>query len=166
MSYDLKAVIAHTELLTTVTAPLPHAKVTRLRHGLSLMPVTEALLNTLAPKPHGLRTAHTVRTVRTGFWSLTTGLAQHLAGWSAGGAMAYVESEYWAGVGEENAVVWRAGSVVLSPLHLREDEAAPAEGTPVCRVLRELGITAVGIEDEFTIAGLGDHRDTEGWLGA
>ncbi|WP_409235739.1 hypothetical protein [Streptomyces sp. PA5.6] len=155
MSYDLKAVIANSELLTTVTTPLPHARVTPLRHGLALMPVTEALLNALAPQPH---------VPRTGFWSLTPRLAQHLTVWSAGGPVAYVESEYFGGIGEENAAVWRAGCIALGPLHLREDDAPPAEGSAVCRALRELGLNASGTEDEFTIAGLGDHRDTEGWL--
>ncbi|MYY83913.1 MULTISPECIES: hypothetical protein [unclassified Streptomyces] len=117
MSYNLEAVIANTELLATVTAPLPRARVTPLRHGLSLMPATEALLNALTPKPHDVRTDRTIHTVRTG-------------------------------------------------RTVHEDDVAPAEGTPVCRALRELGIIASGTEDEFTIAGLGGHRDTEGWPGA
>ncbi|MFI2435226.1 hypothetical protein [Streptomyces sp. NPDC018693] len=155
MSYDLKAVVADSELLTAVTAELPSARITRLRHGLTLMPVTDALLTVLGVESQ-------VR--RVGFWNLTAELDQRLAEWSKGGPVAYVESEYFGGVGEENAVVWRDGSVVLGPLHLLENETAPVEGTPVCRALRELGITASGAQDEFTIVGLGDHRDTEDWL--
>ncbi|MFC4463849.1 hypothetical protein ACFPH6_04570 [Streptomyces xiangluensis] len=155
MSYDLKAVVAGSGLLTAVTAELPSARIARLRHGLALIPMTDALL--VAPGE-----GSQIR--RTGFWNLTAAFDQLLAEWSKTGPVAYVEAEYFGGVGEENAAVWRDGSVVLGPLHLLEGETAPVEGTPICRVLRELGVTAGAAQDEFTIVGLGDHRDGEGWL--
>lgn len=68
-------------------------------------------------------------------------------------------------MGEENAAVWRAGRLALGPLHLTEGEPAPAEGTPICRALRELGIHAGELDDEFTVVGLGEHRDDDGWMG-
>jgi hypothetical protein len=155
LSHNLKAVVADSELLTALTADFPSARIARLRHGLTLMPVTDALLTALGAESQ-------VR--RAGFWSLTAGLDQQLAQWSKGGPVSYVECEYFGGVGEENAAVWRDGSVVLGPLHLLEGETAPVEGTPVCRALRELGVTASGAQDEFTIVGLGDHRDGDDWL--
>ncbi|MFF1279205.1 hypothetical protein ACFVY4_00120 [Streptomyces sp. NPDC058299] len=68
--------------------------------------------------------------------------------------MAYAEAEYFGGVGEENAAVWRDGELVLGPLHLAEGEPAPAGGSPVCQVLRALSVHA-GQEDEFMAVGLG-----------
>ncbi|MFE4720491.1 hypothetical protein ACFRLW_29550, partial [Streptomyces sp. NPDC056728] len=98
------------------------------------------------------------------FWSLPAGFDRVLAEWSKEGPVAYAESEYFGGVGEENVAVWRDGRLALGPLHLLEGESPPAEGTPVCRALRALGVLAGERDDEFASAGLGEHRDTEEWL--
>lgn len=154
MGYDLKAVVADAGLLTAAAAELPSARIAPLRQGLALLPVDRVLPAALdgapGPPPHG-------------FWTLTAGLQRLLAEWSKGGTVAFLESEYFAGAGEENTAVWRAGSIVLGPLHLRDDDAVPAEGTPVRRALHELGITADADQDEFTAAGLDAHRTTEDW---
>ena len=155
MSYGLKAVVAAGGLLAAATVDLPGARVVDLRHGLAIMPMTDALLTGFAGESK-LR--------RTDFWNLPAGFDELLAEWSKTGPVAYIESEYFGGVGEENSAVWRDGNMALGPLHLVEGEAAPAAGTPVCQALRELGVRAGETEDEFTIVGLGDHRDGMDWL--
>ncbi|MDA2815248.1 hypothetical protein O4J56_31690 [Nocardiopsis sp. RSe5-2] len=154
MGYDLKAVVADGGLLTAAAAEPASARIVPLGRGLGLVPVTPVLLAALdegaGPPVHG-------------FWTLTAGLERLLAEWSRSGAVAFLESEYFGGTGEENTAVWRAGRIVLGPLHLREDEAVPDEGTPVRRALRELGVTADADRDEFTVAGLDAHRSTECW---
>ncbi|MDA2802972.1 hypothetical protein [Nocardiopsis suaedae] len=153
MAYDLKAVVADTGLLAAAAAELPSARIAPLRRGLALIPMTRTLLTALGeesdpPLP--------------GFWTLTAGLERLLTEWSEGGAVAFLESEYFGGTGEENAAVWRAGGLALGPLHLWEGEEVPDEGTPVRRALRELGVTADAERDEFTVAGLDAHRGIEG----
>ncbi|MFI9393056.1 hypothetical protein ACIG53_19440 [Streptomyces bauhiniae] len=49
-------------------------------------------------------------------------------------------------------------------LHAPEGEAFPAEGSPISRALRRLGVIAAAGEDEFATVGLGRRRDTEDWL--
>ncbi|MGW2305886.1 hypothetical protein [Streptomyces sp. NPDC001809] len=154
MSYDLKAVIAGRGLLEVLTGELPAARLVDLRHGLALLPMTDALSDTLTD---GSRARHSA------FWSLPAGFDEALFEWSKRGSVAYVEAEYFGGVGEENAAVWRDGELVLGPLHLVEGEPTPAERTPVCQALRALGVRA-GEDDEFTAAGLGAHRNNDGWL--
>jgi hypothetical protein len=51
-----------------------------------------------------------------------------LAAWSAVDPVAYVEAEYFGGIGSQFAAVWRGGTLVLGPLILREDEPRPAPG--------------------------------------
>ncbi|MET9104975.1 hypothetical protein [Streptomyces zhihengii] len=97
------------------------------------------------------------------FWRLPAGFDEVLVDWSRTGSVAYVEAEYFGGVGEENAAVWRDGELVLGPLHLVEGELAPTEGSPVCQALRALGISA-GEDDEFTAVGLDAHRNNDGWV--
>ncbi|TGN74781.1 hypothetical protein E5083_21640 [Streptomyces bauhiniae] len=87
-----------------------------------------------------------------------------LGAWSALGAVARVEAEYFGGLGEQWATVWEGGEVVLGPLHLPEGEELPAEGSPISRALRRLGVVAGAGEDEFSAVGLGRHRATEDWL--
>ncbi|MFD9560761.1 hypothetical protein [Streptomyces sp. NPDC059994] len=101
---------------------------------------------------------------RPGFWRLPAGLDLTLAEWSKAGPVAYAESEYFAGIGEENSAVWRDGRLALGPLHLLEGEPVPAEGSPVIRALRELGVQSGRSFDEFTAVGLDRHRDSESWV--
>ncbi|MFF4353848.1 hypothetical protein [Streptomyces sp. NPDC001530] len=146
--------IARKGLLDAVTGDLSAARVVDLRHGLALVPMTDVLSDALTDAS---------RARRTDFWSLPASFDGVLAEWSKGGPVAYAEAEYFGGAGEENVAVWRDGELVLGPLHLVEGEPAPAEATPVCQALRELGVRA-GEDDEFTVVGLGEHRDNEGWL--
>ncbi|MEU4490109.1 hypothetical protein AB0H94_35435 [Streptomyces purpurascens] len=155
MSYDLKAVIARSNLLAAMTSTLPSARLVELQHGLALLPVCGALSDVVTDP---------VQPRRTDFWSLPRGFDRVLAEWSNEGPVAYVEAEYFGGTGEENVAVWHDGQLALGPLHLVDSELPSTDGTPVCRALRELGVRAEG-EDEFTAVGLGKHRSTEGWAG-
>lgn len=91
------------------------------------------------------------------------GVAHRVAG--SAGPVAYVEAEYFGGVGEQAAAVWDGGALVLGPLHEPEGQPSPPAGSPISQALRRLGVEAGAGEDEFTAAGLGRHRDVEGWLG-
>ncbi|MER5563872.1 hypothetical protein [Streptomyces sp. NPDC002506] len=157
MSYDLKAVIAGSGLLAAVTGGLPSACVADLQQGLALLPLSDAFSEAVADADQPRR---------GDFWSLPPGFDRVLAAWSMEGSVAYVESEYFGGAGEENVAVWRNGRLVLGPLHLAEGELPPDAGTPVCRALRELGVRVREREDEFTAVGLGLHRNTEEWASA
>lgn len=150
MSYNLKAVIASSGLLTAAARDLAPARVVGLRQGMALIPMSDALSEAVADP---------AQTPRTDFWDLPAGFDRVLAQWSQAGPVAYVESEYFGGIGEENVAVWRDGRLALGPLHLLEHEPWPPEGNPVCRALRELGVRAGRGHDEFDSLGLGEHRD-------
>ncbi|UFQ13651.1 MULTISPECIES: hypothetical protein [Streptomyces] len=154
MSYELRAVIAESALLASVTRGMDAARVVVLRQGLALLPMSAALSKAVTDAAQARR---------ADFWNLPAGFDRVLADWSEEGPVAYVESEYFGGVGEENVAVWRDGHLTLGPLHLLEDELMPPEGTPVCRALRALGAVAGAGGDEFTSVGLGEHRWTEKW---
>jgi hypothetical protein len=79
------------------------------------------------------------------------------------GVVAYVEAEYFGGVGDQQAVLWREG---------RRTALNPEATGPINEALRELGVRRLvpdgGGEplDEFDSVGLGRHRATEEWLPA
>ncbi|MEU0219932.1 hypothetical protein ABZ281_34820, partial [Streptomyces sp. NPDC006265] len=109
MGYDLKAVIAGEEILRAAPRDLCAVRLASIGQGLSLMPVTDALLEAVADGSGD--GASELRRFPGGFEKV-------LARWSAGGPVAYVEAEYFGGVGEQWAAVWDAGAIVLAPLHV------------------------------------------------
>ncbi|MFJ5730781.1 hypothetical protein [Streptomyces paradoxus] len=155
MSYDLQAVIAAGETLRAVTRGLSAARLASIGQGLSLMPMTDALLETVTDGTGA---------GELGFQRLPGGFEKTLAGWSAGGPVAYVEAEYFGGVGEQRAAVWDGGTIAIAPLHVDEGEPFPPAGSPISQALRRLGVVASGGEDEFSAVRLDRHRYSGAWI--
>ena len=153
--YCIQAVIATGPVLRELVSALPEARIVPLGQGLSLLPVTDALIDT-----HSLAGAPEF----DGLGTTARGLDVMMAACSTTGPVAYVEAEYFGGTGSQTAQVWDAGEVVLGPLHLTEGEPSPAAGTPISQALRQLGATKGDHFDEFDAVGLGRHRDTDDWL--
>ncbi|QDN94804.1 hypothetical protein FNV58_00330 (plasmid) [Streptomyces sp. RLB1-9] len=154
MGYDLQAVIAKDEVLRGASRDLPAARVASLGQGLSLIPMTDQLFDAATDGTEG----------PLGFWRLPGGFDKRLADWSAAGAVAYVEAEYFGGVGEQRAAVWADGSVVLGPLHVPEGQPFGSAGSPISQALRRLGVVADAATDEFATVGLDRHRHSEDWI--
>jgi hypothetical protein len=152
--YRLQAVIAAEHVLRDLTSVIQDARIVSLSQCLSLLPMTDALFDevtvTDAPQLDGFRKA-------------PAGFDRALAACSANGPVAYVEADYFGGTGEQSAMVWDAGQVVLGHLHLAEKVPAPVIGTPISQALRRLGVIKGDHPDEFDAVGLGRYRDTEDW---
>ncbi|MBF9067265.1 hypothetical protein [Streptacidiphilus fuscans] len=155
MGYELQAVIGGREALRQAVEGLCAARVVELEQGLAMVPMTEALFDEMADA--------TQDSSGLGFWFLPGGFAHVLAHWSRAGAVAYVEAEYFGGVGRQCAAVWSDGTLSLGPLTLDEDQHIPAQGTPVSVALRSLGALRTTGADEFAAVGLQRHRETESW---
>ncbi|GAA2294350.1 hypothetical protein GCM10010234_39980 [Streptomyces hawaiiensis] len=155
MSYDLRAVIAAGETLSAATRGLTAARTTSIGQGLSLLPMTDALCESVADGG---------RAGALGFERLKGGFEKLLADWSAAGPVAYVEAEYFGGVGEQGAAVFDGGDVVLGPLRVEEGEPFAPAGSPVSQALRRLGVVRGAGQDEFSAVGLDRRRHTDAWL--
>jgi hypothetical protein len=70
--------------------------------------------------------------------------------------IAYLEAEYFGGVGRQSAIVWHKGSFIFGPLS--------GEIGPINKALQLLGAQAVGAQDEFDSIGLNRKRNTEDWI--
>jgi hypothetical protein len=159
VGYQLQAVLAAADLLPARAADLPEAAVVPLDHGLALVPMTEQLADGLdsgAPDPG---------TESLRFVWLPNGFDRVLADWSAAGPVAYVEADYFGGVGSQRAVVWLRGEVVLGPLGVAPGQPHGPAGSPISRALARLGVACDGALDEFDTVGLGRHRETGDWAG-
>ncbi|MGW3990019.1 hypothetical protein [Streptomyces sp. NPDC004830] len=155
MGYDLHAVIGGEEVLRAAGRGITAARSAPIGQGLALMPMTDALLD-------GLEAGDEERAL--GFWRLPEVLAGELAGWSAAGPVAYVEAEYFGGLGEQRAAVWDGGALVFGPLHVDEGEPSPPAGSPISQALRRLGVVTGAGEDEFSAVGLDRHRRDDAWI--
>ncbi|MFD3314599.1 hypothetical protein [Streptomyces sp. NPDC058694] len=155
MGYDLQAVIVGREVLRAAAQDLPDARLASLGQGLSLMPMTDALFDSVTDGSEA---------GPLGFRRLPGGFEKTLADWSTAGPVAYVEAEYFGGVGEQQAAVWDGGTIVLGPLHVQEGQPFPPAGSAISQALRRLGVVANTEEDEFSAVGLDRHRHGEGWI--
>lgn len=105
----------------------------------------------------------------TGDWletgpRISTGDMAFAARASQGSAVAYLETEYFGGVGEQSAILWKGGELVLGPLTMdRSKSSRPRSLWPINAALRGLGVDAGGSRglDEFEAFGLMDYRSHE-----
>lgn len=155
MGYELQAVIAHCDLLHAVTRDRPEALVAALEQGLALLPITDEFFDSVTDGS---------RAGGLGFRCLPGGFEHRLAEWSLVGPIAYVEADYFGGVGSQRAAVWSGGELVFGPLNVAVGEAFSAEGSPVSQALRCLGVVADDGADEFDAVGLGRHRHGDDWV--
>ena len=69
--------------------------------------------------------------------------------------VAYVETDYFGGFGEQNATVWREGK--------KKTYKRKMFG-PIDQALADIGVQSSPTEDEFDALGLGNHRTNDDWL--
>ena len=144
MGYDIQAIISSQSALEVHSASFTSARVVPLVSGFALIPITEELLDEIGASGDGGR-----------FYKFTPAIADWLRSISASSAAAYVEAEFFSGVGGQGATVWSHGHQLLPPTH--EPEA-------INIALRHLGISRDTSHDEFDAVGLPRHRHTDDWL--
>lgn len=149
--YSLYAVVGRTNDLETKPIAFAHARCVRLGGGLSMVPLSEALLSEIQGKgasPGGA-------SVSGAFEFLSSGVEAWLQSLSREAETAYVETEYLGGEGFERAAVWSHGLIALGPL----DGAGS-----INQALRAMGVEAPPGQEEFELVGLGRHRSLEEWI--
>ena len=142
MAYTLQAVIG--EETDLKHHGIPGAKVIALPQGKALLPLYEEV------REHFdipfLEFGHS----DSAFETVSTFVAQLGAG-----KFAYVEAEFFGGVGGQSAAIWNEGEVVFGPVvseHAIND------------ALKLLGVVKGEAQDEFDAIKLGAYRNTEDWI--
>ncbi len=118
--------------------------------GLAFVPMTDALfdhLRALFPTTTGGEPPE--------FWKLSAAGVAWLERVSAAGPVAYVETEYFGGHGDQAAGVWESGRITFGPRR--------AHIGPINEALKRLGVNRTEKQDEFDVAGLGRYRRTDDW---
>ena len=139
--YDLQALIG--SQLETHARAFKEARVVPIGHGLQLVPLTDKLWSELGGG------------VPFDWFERRSEIVEHWANEiSSTAPVAYVEAEFFGGVGSQSAVAWSDGSRVLGPIHAEDS---------INQALRFLGVRSDGVHDEFDAVNLGRHRTTKRW---
>jgi hypothetical protein len=153
MGHQLEALVIPEAAVAQARAELRHTRAIALTRALYLVPIVDASFDALRERfPDALDPLYPE------FWKLVGPIVLVAKRLSHVGAVAYIETDYFGGVGEQAALVWRAGEVVMP--------AAKGKRGPVNAALRLLGAKAGRSNDEFDAIGLGRHRHTDDWLDA
>lgn len=121
-----------------------------LRQGLVFVPLSEALFDEIvqgnldrACNPHGA------------FAYMSAALAELLADQSRYGPVAYIETDYFGGVGEQAAAAWDSRRLTVPPQR--------AKYGPINAALTALGASAGSSYDAFEAVGLTHCRQMDAW---
>ena len=108
-----------------------------------------------------------------GFYELSVGLADWASDLSRSVKIGYLHFEFHGGTGFHAAMGWSAGAVDGGPEFTANEPEGPEyrmvlpgdrHSWAANGLLRWLGVQSDGTQDEFDVAGLGQHRWTEEWL--
>lgn len=147
MGYNLKAFIGQVENLGSVTARFKNAKLISLTQQIALIPMTGDLFNEI----NGYRANNNI----DGYEYLTTNIELEILKTIHTGLIAYIEVEYFGGIGVQNGILWKNGKRKL-------EHSGPKDA--VNSILQQFGITRSKSRDEFDTVGLNRHRYTEDWI--
>jgi hypothetical protein len=153
MGHHLEALVIPEAAVVLARAELQHTRAIALTRALYLVPIVDASFDALRE-----RFPDASDPFYSEFWKLVGPVVLVAKRLSHTGAVAYIETDYFGGVGGQAAMVWRAGEVVMP--------AAKGKRGPVSAALRLLGAKAGRSNDEFDAVGLGRHRHTDDWLDA
>ncbi len=166
MGHAIAAFIGHYAALHTAIRSLPHVHLIALAQDYGLLPVSEAFYDALAaqaPSPQPDKYPVFVY-LSASLITLGEELSHHTP-------VAYVETDYFGGVGTQAAILWQDGDVygpfsTETRYERNELIVTAAEQRAINRVLQRLGVRRETAKDEFEALGLRRYRSTEDWLEA
>ncbi len=136
MTHHISGFIGPEDKLKVQTKKLNNAKIIPLAQGFAFMPMGSELYSEVYkynPKPM--------------LW-----LAKRLGLDS----IAWIETDYFGGFGEQSAITWING---------KKHRYREQFGSNIDNAMKALGVVCEGDKDEFDTLGLGKYRTNESWLG-
>ncbi len=158
MAHHISGFIGPFDSLCEASTRFPGTRVTPLDLGFGFLPITKHLVEDDEPRAFG-QLEH-----------LTPKLTAWAQKESRRFALAYIETEYFGGVGSQGAIAWVGGKVVLGPMSTPDLQLGgrilptPLVDRAINRALRHLEVDSGFEEDEFDALGLGRYPSNEAWL--
>ncbi len=151
MSHAIQALLVTTSCAAAAARDLPHTRPILIGQGIHLVPIVDATFDALRERFPNLKDPGEPE-----FWRLSGPVAHVAQALSALGPVAYIETDYFGGAGQQAAMVWDAGAVRMPP--------EQAESGSINIALRLMGVSRGSAHDEFDAVGLGACRNNEDWL--
>ena len=148
MGHSIRLVIGRGDAVAAFLGAWPGSRAVDLQGGWQAIPVEDALYDAIAARyPDAVR-HHALDFAPAG---LDAALAEATA---AGGALAYVETEYFGGTGGQSAMSFVDGRVKMEP-------ARAQWAGPINQALRGIGVVPEADNDAFDTIGLGERRQMD-----
>jgi hypothetical protein len=145
MGHSVRLIIGRGDGVAAFLRAWPGSRAVELKAGWQAIPVDDALYEAVVA-----RHPDAVRSDTLDF--APAGLDAALAAATAeGGALAYVETEYFGGTGGQSAMAFADGRAKMEP-------ARAQWAGPINQALRRIGVTPEGESDAFDTIGLGERR--------
>lgn len=152
MGYTIRAVLAKSEIFAPPPAWIADSRVIPLAAGISMIPFSSKLCEQFGTEEHPLLyKSYDI------FWHLPEDLVPELNALSESGVIAYIESEYHGGTGEQQAMAWKNGRIIMAPEETR---------WAINSALQHLDFEVLPGKDRFDTLDLGRHRSVDDWLEA
>ncbi|MBC8074257.1 MAG: hypothetical protein IAG13_38410 [Deltaproteobacteria bacterium] len=147
MSHCIQALVFPGRLSAPARARIADARTARLAQGFVLMPISDDILDQLGDTAVPRRSENSNR--------LSVGVVRLARELSAIAPIAYVETDYFGGVGTQCAAAWVNGAEAVQ---------ISSDSGVISTALRALGVSRDGATDEFEAVGLQRFRDNASWL--
>jgi hypothetical protein len=150
MGHHIQAIIGSKHVLDSLQQRFGGTTVVGLNQGLFLLPMLEGFYDALPSAVDTLAWEGDFH-----FRFLDAKVVALLIDASKKDAVAYVETEYFGGAGDQGAIVAREGKIVFGPVE--------GDGS-INAALRMIGAKKESAHDEFDAIGLGRFRSNEDWI--
>jgi hypothetical protein len=135
MTHHISGFIGPTQHLKDQTKELTNAQVIPLAQGMAFLPMGNELYEEIYKFNH-----YPMRWLAKKFKPVP---------------IAWIETDYFGGAGEQSAILWKDG---------KKRRFRDRYGGNIDAAMKELGVVCEGDQDEFDTLGLGKYRLNEDWL--
>ncbi|MBI4752475.1 MAG: hypothetical protein HY774_28625 [Acidobacteria bacterium] len=157
MGHCLQAFLGSEALLGEIVQTRLTAIFIPLSQGLAMIPVTEAVYDSLA-------TIEERGSFDPRFLFLSPKLNHFGQTHSENGHLAYIETDYFGGAGSQGAIVWSKGKILFGPAVTGNRPDLQVDRLPADAIncaLKILGVEKGHWVDEFEALGLGKYRSQD-----
>jgi len=144
MSYIIQALIGKMDALDKHVTEFQHLHIIALAQGMALVPLTNDLYDEIGS---GNEIDH--------FQKLSPAVERWAMQMSCNSPIAYIEAEFFGGIGDQGSMVWYGNTRVAGPIYSQD---------AINQALRFLGVQTGSAHDEFAAVGLGQFRYTHHWI--
>jgi len=158
MGHCIRAIVAASEIADCLQSACPGLPRAVARRNFAIFPVDADFIDSVTEARPPQSTNPLIL--------LTDAFQDLLRELSRFGPLAYIETDYFGGVGGQGAAVYSDGRVMMEPEWSKSGPINRALSGPINRALKMIGVRRGLFEDRFSALGLGEYRDNDDLIDA